>query len=93
MTTKNSPVAKLRFQADIIAKALKLAEAGDTSIGGHAGQLAAARGKDAVTFGVIMDDKALKITMPWTQIRETTEAGIAEFIMRQMREDGSGAMQ
>jgi hypothetical protein len=93
MTTKNSPIAQLRFQADVVAKALKLAEAGDTTVGGYAGQLAAARGKDKVTIGVIMDDQALKITLTWDWIRVTPEADIAEFILCQMRGDERGAMQ
>jgi hypothetical protein len=93
MTTKNSPIAQLRFQADIIAKALKLAELGDATMPGPAGSLARSRGKPVVTITVAMDDKTLQITFPWTQIRDTTEAGIAEYIIRQMREEGSGRPQ
>jgi hypothetical protein len=42
--------------------------------------------KDAVTFGVVMDDKIIKIEMEWATIRATSEAGISEYILNQMRD-------
>jgi hypothetical protein len=33
-----------------------------------------------------MDDKVLTIDMPWVTIRETSEVGIAEYILRHMRD-------
>ena len=32
-----------------------------------------------------MDDKVLKIEMPWAAIREHSEAGLSEFILKHMR--------
>lgn len=86
MTTANSPLHRLKAQADNIATALKAAERGDKIAHDPGGKIAAARVKESVTFGVVMDDKILKIEMTWVTIRDTTEAGIAEFIVAQMRE-------
>ena len=86
MSTSHSPLRKLKAEADRIAAKLKSLEQGD-EVGAPdpAGKVDAARQRDAITFGVVMDDKVIKIEMPWTQIRETSEAGISEFILRQMR--------
>ena len=87
MTTKHSPLRVLTAQATKIAMVLKAAERGENiEVSDPVGKIAAARGRDSVTFGVVMDDKVLKIEMAWTTIRSTTAAGIIEYIMRQMRE-------
>lgn len=49
-------------------------------------KIAAARDRESVRFGVVMDDKVLTIDMPWATIRETSTAGISEYILRQMQE-------
>lgn len=89
MTTKHSPIAALQAQADKIAATLKAAERGDKIDARFAQQLAAARAKDSFKVGVVMDDKVITIEMPWATIRGTTEAGLAEFILGQMRETRS----
>ncbi len=38
-----------------------------------------------IKFGITMDDKIVVITMPWSLMRETSEAGIAEYLLMQMR--------
>lgn len=86
MSTSHSPLRKLRAEAGKIAARLKSLERGDdVGVSDPAGRVDAARQRDAITFGVVMDDKVIKIEMPWTQIRETSEAGISEFILQQMR--------
>ncbi|MDB5358812.1 MAG: hypothetical protein JWO51_109 [Rhodospirillales bacterium] len=87
MTTKNSPIAKLRAQALKIAKTLKDAECGKATVPDPGGKLAASLAKGEVTVGVAMDDKIIQITMPWATVRETDEAGLVEFILVQMREE------
>lgn len=77
MTPADSPLPVLTEQARKIACALKDAERGDISV--------PARARETVTFGVAMDDKILTITMPWATIRETTEAGLVEYIIRKMQ--------
>lgn len=67
-----------------MAAMLKAAERGEP-IPGDNGKLAAARQRDIVKFVVAMDDKVLSVEMPWSRIKETSEAGIAEFILQQMR--------
>lgn len=90
MTTKNSPLHVLKAQADRIAGALKRAERGEAIASGalaHAGKITDARNaKENVKFAVAMDDKIIAIEMPWTTIRNTEEAALSEYIVKQMSE-------
>jgi hypothetical protein len=85
MSTARSPLRKLKAEADRIAAQLKAFERGD--IGADpTGKLTAARGRESIDFAVVMDDKILKIVMPWALIKSTSESGISEYILKQMRE-------
>ena len=75
----------LFLQADNIAKTLKAAERGEKIDFRFAEKVKAARKTDSFTAGIVMDDKIIKITLPWTLIRETSESGLAEWILKQMR--------
>jgi hypothetical protein len=76
----------LKAQADKIAAALKAVERGEAvDIIDARGKFAAARHKEAVKFAVIMDDKTLAIEIRWDTIRQMSETGIAEWILRYMR--------
>lgn len=86
MTTKRSPLSKLKAQANNIAKMLKAFERVEKIDFRFADKLEAARGNDVIKFAVVMDDKIIKIDMPWATIRETSEVGIAAWILDQMRE-------
>lgn len=87
MTTARSPLSALKAQSDRIAAALKAAERGESIVAfDPAGKIAAARSRDSVTFAVVMDDKILKIEMPWITIRDSSEHGISEYILKHMRE-------
>lgn len=86
MTTAHSPLRVLKAQADNIAKIVKAVERGENPIEDRGGKIAAARNRKSVKFGVVMDDKVLSIEMPWTTIRDTSEVGIAEYILNHMRE-------
>lgn len=86
MTTARSPLRILEAQADKIAQALKAADRGEQIAADLGGKIAAARARESVTFAVVMDDKVLKIEMTWATIRETSEVGIAEYILKHMRE-------
>lgn len=81
MTTKHSPLCELQRQADKVAATLKAASRGEIEFkkGAHHKPV-------VVSFAVVMDDKILKIEMAWDTIRQTSEAGISEFILREMRE-------
>lgn len=85
MTTSCSPLRALKAQADAIAKSLKAISRGENPVEDRGGKLAAARGRESVKFGVVMDDKVLTIDMTWARIRETSEVGIAEYILKHMR--------
>lgn len=86
MTTAQSPVRRLRAQAVQIAKMLKAAEQGKPTGAFNPGKLLEARQRADITFAVCMDDKTLKITMLWTTIAKISEAGLVEYILRQMQE-------
>lgn len=86
MTTAHSPLRLLKAQADKIAQTLKAAERGEKIDIRFAEKIEAARKTDKFTVGVVMDDKLIKIDMPWATIRETSEVGLAEYILCQMRE-------
>lgn len=86
MTTAQSPLRVLKAQADKIAATLKAAERGEKIDVRFAEKIEAARATDKLTVGVVMDDKLIKIEMPWATIKETSEVGLAEYILNQMRE-------
>lgn len=87
MTTAKSPLRALKAQADKIAKIIKAAERGEKVDFQFEQQLISARSKEGFVVGVVMDDKVLKINLPWATIRETSEVGLAAFILKHMRED------
>ena len=86
MTTRHSPLSALKAQADKIAEVLKRWERGEKIGVRFAAKIDAARGKESFKFGIVMDDKIITIEMPWTTIRSANEAGLAEYILNQMRE-------
>ena len=86
MTTRYSPISALKAQADKIAAALKAAERGDKIDARFAEKIVAARANPSFKVGIVMDDKVITIEMLWTTIRSTDEAGLAEYILRLMRE-------
>lgn len=85
MTTSRSPLRILKAESDGIAKTLKAIARGENPAEDRGGKLAAARNRASVKFGVVMDDKFLSIDLSWATIRETSEVGIAEYILKQMR--------
>jgi hypothetical protein len=78
MTTSKSPISLLKAQADKVAATLKAAERGE-KMG------TVDRSKEDITFGIVMNDKTIKITMPWELIRKYSEATISEYIVGKMR--------
>lgn len=85
MTTSQSPLRVLRAQAEHIAKIVKAVERGENPIEDRGGKIAAALQTPSVKFGVFMNDKVLSIEMLWTTISQTSEVGIAEYILKHMR--------
>lgn len=86
VTTKNSPKHVLQAQANKITNLLKAAERGERIDVAFAAKVHEARNKPAIKIGVVMDDKIITLEIPWATIRETTEAGLAEYILGLMRE-------
>jgi len=91
VTTSASPLHKIKAQADNIATMLKAASRGEKVANDPAGKIAASLTRGSVTFGIVMDDQIIKIEMPWSIVRETSEAGIAEWIVGHMRQSGDKA--
>ena len=85
MTTSRSPLSALKSQADKIAATLKAFERGEKIDVRFAEKIEAARGKESFKVGIIMDDKVITIDMPWATMRGTSEVGLAEYILKQMR--------
>lgn len=83
MTTAQSPLGVLKAQADKIAMNIKQIERGET-VGDP--RMHAQRDKPSFSFGVVMDDKIIKVEMTWAMIRNTSEVALAAYILRQMQE-------
>jgi len=86
MSTARSPLRKLKAEADRMAELLKKASLGEPIDVQFAHKIAEALQRDEIVFAIFMDDKVVKITMPWHVIEETSQAGISEFILKQMRD-------
>jgi hypothetical protein len=85
VTTSQSPLRVLKVQADKIAQTVKAISRGENPVEDRGGKLAAARHKETVKFGVVMDDKVIMIEMTWKTIGDSSEVGIAEMILKHMR--------
>lgn len=85
MTTSRSPLRVLKAQADKIAAIIKAVERGEPVDVMFAEKLKAARDKECFTVGVLMDDKVIKIDLPWSILHDTSQTGLAEYILKQMR--------
>jgi len=90
MTTKHSSPLVLQGQADAIANIIKRAERGDklpTNMRAIAGRVQAAReSKNSLKVAVLMDDKNIILEMPWDVVAESSEAGLAQFVLKAMME-------
>jgi hypothetical protein len=86
VTTKHSPLSTLKRQADQIAAIIMAAERGEKIDIQFAEKIEAARGRPAIKVGVLMDDKTIMLELPWSTIRSSGEAGLAAYILKQMRE-------
>jgi hypothetical protein len=84
LTTSNSPASFIKSQADRIAALLKAAERGENVGHDPAGKVAAARLRETVKFGIVMDDKIVTVEMPWSIIRDTDVTGISLWIVSHM---------
>ena len=86
MTTKNSPLRVLKQQSDTIASVLKAVERGEKVGGPFAAKVEAARSLPSFKVGIAMDDKFITLEIAWETIRETSQVGLAEYILNQMKE-------
>jgi hypothetical protein len=83
MTTAHSPLSALTAQADNIAKKIKAIDRGEP-VDDPSGKIAASIAAGFFKFAVVMDDKLISITMQWSTIHETSEAGLSAFILKHM---------
>lgn len=92
MTTKHSPRSALKKQADQMAATIKAIERGEKVKDlRFAAKVAAARNTPSFKIGIAMDDKLITIDMPWATIRAASEAGLSEYIVKQMQEQRDDA--
>lgn len=85
MTTSKSPPHQLRAQAHRIAETLKQAEAGKPIANDPLGKIEASKARGYIDFAIVMDDKTLKIEIPWEKIRELSGPLLCDFIYDLMR--------
>lgn len=85
MSTSKSPLSKLKAAADGIAKMLKQIDRGEVPTVQFAEKIIERRDHPDFTFAVVQDDKILRITMTWAQLRETSEVALGAWLLRQMR--------
>lgn len=84
MTTRKSPTWVLKNQADKIAATLKAIERGEKINTKMVEKIEAARNKENIKFGIVMDDKIVMIEISWTTLRAADEKALAEVILGQM---------
>lgn len=65
---------------------LKAIDRGERVADDPGGRISASRAKGVVKFAVLMDDKSLVIEMSWATISATSEAGLSEWILKEMRD-------
>lgn len=87
MTTKYSPVARLREQASAIVARLKAAERREIADPG----VEMARNKQTLKFALAMDDKTLVIEIDWTRIHDTPDEALVEWLVAKMQEKDGDA--
>lgn len=87
MTTSQSPLRVLKAQADYIAKSIKMAERGESVSADIAARIAEARSRQVLVVGVAMDDKIIKLTLPWAELCAASEVALAALILKRMREE------
>lgn len=85
MTTSHSSLSRLKGQADKIAQMIKASERGEKIDVRFAEKIREARTKEVFVVGIAMDDKFLKIDIPWVTIRQTSEVALAAYILKQMK--------
>ena len=91
MTTAKSPPHILKAQAAMIAKTIKDAERGEKVDARFAAKVAEARNKPSLKVGIVMDDKAVTLDIPWTAISESSQGELAEFIFGLMQKESGHA--
>jgi hypothetical protein len=78
-------------QADKIAQTLKAVEHGENPVSDSGGKIAASMVRGSFKTGIVMDDKLITLEMPWKMIRDTSEVALAEYILKQMRNQRENA--
>lgn len=86
MTTKHSPLRVLKQQADTIASVIKAAERGEKIDHPFAAKIETARTLPSFKVGIFMDDKIITLKITWATVRETSQVGLSEYILNQMKE-------
>jgi hypothetical protein len=76
----------LRQEAHKIASKLKAAANGEKIASDPLGKIEASKARGYLDFAIAMDDKILKIQIPWTTINDLALPLLCDFIYDQMSE-------
>lgn len=91
MTNQRTGLRELQRRADKMAAKLKAWERGDVA-SDVSGQIAAWRARNVVAFSVPVDADAVTFEMPWAAIAEASEAELAFFILKGVRDTRDGVI-
>lgn len=76
MTTKDSPIEKLREQASRIVALVK----------SGMGPFAKKKGDTNFTIGIVMDDKILRVIFNWDDLQKMSSEALTEMLIKYMQE-------
>ena len=91
MTNQRTGLRELQRRADKMAAKLKAWERGDVA-NDATGRIAQWRKRETVQFTMRVDAGALVIEMPWAAIAEASEAELAFFILKGVRDTRDGVI-
>ena len=85
MSHSRSSEQQIRTQAERIAQHLKDVTSGKTTVADPQGRIAKARETGIFTFAIAMDDKILKLSMPFEKIQLLNKELLTQHIFDLMR--------
>lgn len=85
MSTGNSPLSKLKREAENMARILKMADRGERIAKDPLGKIAASKASGVFAIGLMIDDKVVRVDIPWRTIHSFSEVALAEWILKLMR--------
>lgn len=85
MTTSSSPIQKIKAEATKIAQTLKQAERGQYPNQTFRQRIEESKLRGIFVVGIAMDDKIIKVEIPWDTIKATPEKELTTYIVDLMQ--------